>query len=153
MSAAASANHLARFAPPILGVLGAALVLLRQANFGGGLSWDSAYYLSAARSLVAGDGLVIWNGVQYVAAAPLFPHPARRRPRSCRPRGQVVPAIVISLRLAQQAGAVYRDAGEWLKDGAGYTSRYYIKSDVLRYLRAHPLGGPVWTSRRDGVAG
>ena len=70
---AALANHVARLAPPILGVLGAALVLLRQANYGVGLTWDSASYLSAARSLVAGDGLVIWNGSRY-AAVPLFPY-------------------------------------------------------------------------------
>lgn len=62
-----------RLAPPILGVLGAALVLLRQADYGVGLTWDSASYLSAARSLVAGDGLVIWNGSRY-AAVPLFPY-------------------------------------------------------------------------------
>ena len=67
-------NEVARFAPPVLGVLGAALVLLRQANYGAGLTWDSAYYLSAAGSLAAGDGLVLWNGVPYAAAAPLFPH-------------------------------------------------------------------------------
>ena len=65
---------LARFAPPVLGVLGVAIVLLRQANYGVGLTWDSAYYLSAAGSLAAGDGLVLWNGVPYAAAAPLFPH-------------------------------------------------------------------------------
>ena len=71
---AALATALARFAPPVLGVLGVALVLLRQANYGAGLTWDSAYYLSAAGSLAAGDGLVLWNGVPYAAAAPLFPH-------------------------------------------------------------------------------
>ena len=71
---AALATALARFAPLALGVLGVALVLLRQANYGAGLTWDSAYYLSAAGSLAAGDGLVLWNGVPYAAAAPLFPH-------------------------------------------------------------------------------
>ena len=74
LRSAALANHLARLAPPVLGVLAVALVLLRQANYGVGLTWDSASYLSAARSLVAGDGLVLWNGSRYGGAVPLFPY-------------------------------------------------------------------------------
>ena len=70
---AAFANHLARLAPPILGVLGAGVVLLRQANYGVGLTWDSAIYVVTARSLLAGEGLVDWNGAPYQGGTPIFP--------------------------------------------------------------------------------
>lgn len=63
---------LARFAIPALGVLGVALILLLGANTGVRLHWDSGEYLSAARSLVAGQGLVLMNGTPY-PAGPLFP--------------------------------------------------------------------------------
>ena len=63
----------ARWAPLALGVLGALLILLREANFGVGLTWDSGSYLSVAHNLVAGNGLLEWNGTRYQGAAPLFP--------------------------------------------------------------------------------
>ena len=68
-----SAAAPARWAPLALGVLGALLILLREANFGVGLTWDSGSYLSVARNLVAGNGLLEWNGTRYQGAAPLFP--------------------------------------------------------------------------------
>ena len=49
-----------------------ALILLLGVNYCAGWTADTANYLSAARSLVAGDGLVMWNGVPY-PAVPLFP--------------------------------------------------------------------------------
>ncbi len=70
---AALSNDMARFAVPALGVLGAALILLREANHGVGLTWDSGSYISVARNLLAGDGLLEWNGTRYQGAAPLFP--------------------------------------------------------------------------------
>lgn len=63
---------LARFAIPVLGALGVALILLLGANTGVWLFWDSGEYLSAARSLVAGEGLILMNGTPY-PAGPLFP--------------------------------------------------------------------------------
>ena len=59
-----------------LAVLGGALVLSRQIAYGVGVEWDSINYLSAARSLLAGDGFV--QVVQEVAGAyarwpPLYP--------------------------------------------------------------------------------
>ena len=59
-----------------LAVLGGALVLARQVAYGVGVEWDSINYLSAARSLLAGDGFV--QVVQEVAGAyarwpPLYP--------------------------------------------------------------------------------
>ena len=39
-------------------VLGAGLVLLRQASYGPGMGWDAVNYIMAARNLLAGDGLV-----------------------------------------------------------------------------------------------
>ncbi len=38
--------------------LGAGLVLLRQASYGPGMGWDAVNYITAARNLLAGDGLV-----------------------------------------------------------------------------------------------
>ena len=70
---AGSAAAPPRWAPLALGVLGALLILLREANFGVGLTWDSGSYLSVARNLVAGNGLLEWNGTRYQGAAPLFP--------------------------------------------------------------------------------
>ena len=59
-----------------LAVLGGALVLSRHVAYGVGVEWDSINYLSAARSLLAGDGFV--QVVQEVAGAyarwpPLYP--------------------------------------------------------------------------------
>ena len=62
--------------PLLLGALagvGALLVLLRQTTFGPGLTSDSALYVSAARSLVGGDGLVTFLGAPYRETGPLFP--------------------------------------------------------------------------------
>ena len=70
---AALSAALDRLALPALGVLGATLILLREANYGVGLTWDSAYYIAAARNLLAGEGLSLWHGVPYYGAPPLFP--------------------------------------------------------------------------------
>ena len=70
---AALSAALDRFALPALGVLGATLILLRETNYGVGLTWDSAYYIAAARNLLAGDGLNLWHEVPYYGAPPLFP--------------------------------------------------------------------------------
>ena len=56
-----------------LGGVGALLVLLRQTTYGPGLTADSALYVSAARSLLAGDGLATFLGAPYREAGPLFP--------------------------------------------------------------------------------
>ena len=56
-----------------IGVLAAALALLRGTTYGVGVASDSVEYLSVARSLAAGDGLVTWNGAVFRNAAPLFP--------------------------------------------------------------------------------
>ena len=56
-----------------LGGVGALLVLLREAAYGPGLTADSALYVSAARNLLDGNGLVTFLGAPYRAAAPLFP--------------------------------------------------------------------------------
>ena len=52
--------------------LGAGLILLREVNYGVGLTWDSVVYLGTARNLVAGDGFVSWNFALYTTI-PLFP--------------------------------------------------------------------------------
>ena len=59
-----------------LAVLGGALVLARQVAYGVGVAWDSIVYLSAARSLLAGDGFVhVIEGVDgiYASWPPLYP--------------------------------------------------------------------------------
>ena len=52
---------------------GALLILLRHANYGVGLDRDAVLYVAAARNLVAGDGLLTWDGAPYPSAAPLYP--------------------------------------------------------------------------------
>ena len=57
-----------------LGIAGALLILLRQVNYGIGLDGDSLAYLSAARSLAAGKGLVTAGGWPVTLLwPPLFP--------------------------------------------------------------------------------
>ena len=56
-----------------LGLLAALLILLRQSAWGAGLTIDSTLYISAARNLLDGNGLVSWTGRPYQDAAPLFP--------------------------------------------------------------------------------
>lgn len=56
-----------------IGLLAALLILLREINFGVGLAHDSIIYLSVARSLAAGAGLVAYNGDTLTLFPPLFP--------------------------------------------------------------------------------
>ena len=56
-----------------LGALAAALILLRQINYGVGLMHDSLIYLAAARNLASGNGLVFHTGEPLATWAPLFP--------------------------------------------------------------------------------
>ena len=55
------------------GGLGAVLATLRGSTFGVGLQADSANYVSAARSLMSGNGLLSMNGGVFTDAPPLFP--------------------------------------------------------------------------------
>ena len=56
-----------------LAVLGAVLILARQATYGVGLTSDWASYLSVARSLLAGEGFVQIYGWPYLHWPPLYP--------------------------------------------------------------------------------
>jgi len=58
--------------PVALGVAATCLVLLRQTEFGPGLSPDSVAYISLARNLVRGEGFVTFDG-QSTYWPPLFP--------------------------------------------------------------------------------
>ena len=53
-------------------VLGAGLVLLRQASYGPRMWWDAVNYITAARNLLAGHGLVDLHG-PLVGWPPLYP--------------------------------------------------------------------------------
>ena len=57
----------------VLGILGAALVLARQVNYGVGLTPDSVNYISVARSLLAGNGFIQFDGDIYHQWPPLYP--------------------------------------------------------------------------------
>ena len=54
-------------------VLGAALVLAREATYGVMLAHDSITYVAAARNLLSGEGLLLHNGRFYVVQPPLYP--------------------------------------------------------------------------------
>ena len=57
-----------------LALLGAALILARQVNYGVGLGLDSIHYISVARHLLAGEGFVEFTNKElYVALPPLYP--------------------------------------------------------------------------------
>ena len=57
-----------------LALLGAALILARQVNYGVGLHLDSTIYISVARHLLEGKGFVhLTNKVLYVSWPPLYP--------------------------------------------------------------------------------
>ncbi len=56
----------------VLALAGFSSVLLITSRFGPGLSPDSAYYLSAARSFAAGRGIVTFEGEPMVSWPPLF---------------------------------------------------------------------------------
>ena len=56
-----------------LGVLGSLLILLATSRYGVGLSPDSASYIAAARSLLAGRGYLDYNGDPMVLFPPLYP--------------------------------------------------------------------------------
>ena len=54
-------------------VVGALLVLIATSRYGTGLTPDSGCYISAARSLAAGRGLLPHSGNPFVEWPPLFP--------------------------------------------------------------------------------
>ncbi len=56
-----------------LGGVGALLILLWETAYGPGLTSDSALYVSAARNLLDGAGLVTFLGTPFREAGPLFP--------------------------------------------------------------------------------
>ena len=56
-----------------IAALGAGLVLGREFTFGAVFTPDSASYISAARSLLAGEGLLRWDGNPYISWPPLYP--------------------------------------------------------------------------------
>lgn len=70
-------HQLARFLPDrftlLLAVLGAAHILVRTSADGAGATWDSVVYVSAADSLLAGDGLRTFDGGEFPLQPPLFP--------------------------------------------------------------------------------
>ena len=53
--------------------LGAGLVLLRQAGHGPGMPWDAVNYITVARNLLAGDGLINLFHGPLVSWPPLYP--------------------------------------------------------------------------------
>ena len=57
----------------VLGILGAALVVARQVNYGVGLTPDAVNYISVARSLLAGNGFIQFDGDIYHQWPPLYP--------------------------------------------------------------------------------
>lgn len=56
----------------VISGVGSVLILLRTANYGINLTDDADSYISAARSLVDGDGFTIWTGVPFADRSPLY---------------------------------------------------------------------------------
>ena len=59
--------------PVVAAALGAGLVLLRLASYGPSVGPDASNYITAARSLLAGDGLIRLGGSPWVWWPPLYP--------------------------------------------------------------------------------
>ena len=57
----------------LLGGVGSVLLLARMATYGISLTDDADLYLSAAQSLLDGDGFTTWTGQPYADRAPLYP--------------------------------------------------------------------------------
>ena len=57
-----------------LSLLGATLILARQVNYGVSISWDSMNFITVARNLLAGEGLVeLSTKTDFVVTPPLYP--------------------------------------------------------------------------------
>ena len=57
----------------LFAALAMALVLARQVGYGVALHWDSSYYVSVARNLLAGDGFQAFDGGYQTIYPPLYP--------------------------------------------------------------------------------
>jgi hypothetical protein len=57
----------------ILSLSGVVIVLLSTSLYGAAVSPDSIYYISAARNIIAGNGLVSFYGTPFIAWPPLYP--------------------------------------------------------------------------------
>ncbi len=57
-----------------LSLLGTALILARQVNYGVSIGWDSMNFITVARNLLAGEGLVeLSTKTDFVVTPPLYP--------------------------------------------------------------------------------
>ncbi|MFV2045151.1 MAG: hypothetical protein ACC700_18195 [Anaerolineales bacterium] len=68
---ALSTNY--RLSLVLLSLFGTVFVLLSTIRYGAGLSPDSVTYIGAARNMIAGVGIISYNGAPLVAQAPLYP--------------------------------------------------------------------------------
>ena len=57
----------------ILSLIGILLVFVSTTNYGIGISPDSISYISAAKSLLSGNGFVTYDGAPFTLFPPLFP--------------------------------------------------------------------------------
>ncbi len=57
----------------ILSLMGVALILMGTSRYGAGVSPDAVNYISVAKSLLSGNGYLLYGGAPLVLAPPLFP--------------------------------------------------------------------------------
>ena len=57
----------------------------------------------------------------------------------------------LSLWLPQQVLANYHNIKYWMDNGYGYASRQWTESEILGYIKAHPLAGRVWTTAERAI--
>ena len=53
----------------------------------------------------------------------------------------------LCLWLAQQVPANYRDIRHRIENGSGYASRQWDDSEIVRYMKARPRGGCIWSNK------
>ena len=116
------------------GVLGAALVLAREAAHGPGLGPDSVIYVEVARHLLEGEFFTQRYGAPLILQPPLYPALLAAASLSV-----FDPKDVIALVNAAIVGATVFIAGRWL---AGRVTRRSLGAwSILAVACAHPL---VW---------
>lgn len=112
---------LKRLLPVFAGITGAGAILYGTAKYGAGMSPDSAFYVSAARSLVEGNGYFVFTGKPMTLWPPLFPTLLAL----AGPAG-IDPAVTARYLNAASFGGIIFLSGTWLN--------HKLKNGILALL-------------------
>ena len=161
-------------AAALLALLAGAALALRGLPSRAGLALPAAFL--ACYALVLAFVLARSDAALYERyLAPLYPpllvaaaivlgrllrEASRRGPRVRLPRrlggaGATLPALALAAALAlwlpQQALATYDDVRGWRAEARGYAAARWTESATIRYLKAHPPQGRIWSNSPAGI--